>query len=353
MLMNKFTLTNKRILIGVIVICIVAVSGITLWLNTKPVAQAAVINPHPGLVGWWRFDEGTGTTAGDSSGNGNNGTIYGATYTAGKYGQALSFDGTSSYVAVPDSSSLQITGAITLMAWVKTNDLNKQAVITKSGGYLLYVGTGGDGAVYGYLYGTTSGWLGGSTDVADGLWHLIALTYDPNAGANNFKLYVDGALNAQYTVTGSISPSTNRIGIGDRPDVGYRDFFSGTIDEARVYNRVLSASEIQADFQGGPNNSINLVAKVPQGTTQVITTLSWQGTGSINVTIVSPSQTYTESMLSEYQKTTYSTSGGLTSMLNIKRLSVSVNALSSDQSWNVELTLANVGAYQITVEVQK
>ena len=66
------------------------------------------------------------------------------------------------------------------------------------------------------------------------------------------------------------------------------------------------------------------------GTTQVITMLSWQGTGSINVTVISPSQNYTEDMMSEYQKTVYSTSGGTSSMLNIKRLSVSVNALSSD-----------------------
>jgi hypothetical protein len=351
--MNKLTLTKKRMLISVIVICIVAISGLTLWLNTKTVAQAAVINPHPGLIGWWSFNEGSGTIAGDSSGYGNNGTVYGATWTTGKYGTALSFNGLSNYVAVPNSQSLQITGAITLMAWVKTSDSNKQAVITESGGYLLYVGTGGDGAVYGYLYGTTSSWIGGTTNIADGLWHLIALTYDPNAGANNFKLYVDGALNAQYTVTGSISASTNRIGIGDRPDVGYRDFFNGTIDEARVYNRALSASEIQADFQGGPNNSVNILAKVPQGTTQVITTLSWQGTGNINVTIISPSQTYTESMLPEYQKTTYSTSGGLTSMLNIKRLSVTVNALSSNQNWNITLTLTNANAYQISVEVQK
>jgi hypothetical protein len=90
-----------------------------------------------------------------------------------------------------------------------------------------------------------------------------------------------------------------------------------------------------------------------RGTTQVITTLSWQGTGSINVTVISPSQNYTEDMMSEYQKTVYSTSGGTSSMLNIKRLSVTVNALSSDQDWYVMLTYSAVDAYQITVEVQK
>ena len=89
------------------------------------------------------------------------------------------------------------------------------------------------------------------------------------------------------------------------------------------------------------------------GTTQVITTLSWQGTASINATIVSPSQTYTESTMPVYQKTTYSTSDGTSNMLNIKRISVSVNALPSDQNWNINLTFDNPVPYQITVEVQK
>jgi hypothetical protein len=90
-----------------------------------------------------------------------------------------------------------------------------------------------------------------------------------------------------------------------------------------------------------------------RGTTQVITTLSWQGTGSINVTVISPSRNYTEDMMPEYQKTVYSMSGGTSSMLNIKRLSVSVNAPSPDQDWYVMLTYGAVDAYQITVEVQK
>jgi hypothetical protein len=352
---SKFTLTKrKKLLIATVIICAVLVPSLLMLRQGGQVTQAALLVPHPGLVGWWRFDEGSGTVAIDSSGNGNNGTIYGtANWVSGRYGDALSFDGATNYVAVPDSPSLEITGAITLEAWVETNNVGKQAVITKSGGYLLYVGAGGDGKVYAYLYGTTSAWLGGTTNVADGLWHLIALTYDPNGGTNNFKLYVDGALEAQYTVTGSISSTSNRVGIGDRPDVGFRDFFNGTIDEPRIYNLALSASEIQADYQQSPDLSSNLLAKVPKGTTDFIATVSWQGTVSINVTIQSPSQTYTEGNSSGvYQKTTYSTSGGTSSMLNIKRVEVSTAALASDQDWYVTLTFDNPVNYQISVEVQ-
>lgn len=351
--MKQIAWTKKKATIALTLCTIIAISSIMMLQNNQ-VSKAALVDPHPGLAGWWRFDEGSGTIAGDSSGNGNNGTIFGTpSWVPGMYGEALSFDGSSNYVAVPNSASLQTTGTITLEAWIKTNSMTKQAIITKSGSYLLYTGTGGDGKVYGYLYGTTSGWKVGTTNVADGAWHLIALTYDPSAGANNFKLYVDGNLDAQYTVTGAISASTQRVGLGDRADVGYRDFFNGAIDEAHIYSRVLSATEIQSDFQNNPDFSGNVAAKIPAGTTQVIVTLSWQGTGSINATIKSPTQTYTENAIPVYQKTTYSTNSGPLTMLNIKRLSVSVNALASDQNWNITLAYDTVSAYQISVEVQK
>ena len=350
--MNEPVWTKKKATITLTLIAIITVSSIII-LQTNPTTQAALINPHPGIVGWWNFDEDVGAIAGDGSGNGNNGAISGATWTAGKYGQALSFNGASNYVGVASSSSLQITGTITLEAWVKTSDINKQAVITKSGSYLLYVGTLGDGKVYSYLYGTTSTWKAGTKNIADNLWHHIVLTYDPNAGANNFKLYADGILDAQYTVTGNIANTGNRVGIGDRRDVGFRDFFNGVIDEAQIYNRVLSAGEIQTNSQKSPDFSSNLLVEVPEGTTQVLTTLSWVGDGSINAEVISPSNTYSEDEIPVYQKTSYYTSSGISSMLNIKRLSVSVPTLLTDQSWYVMLTFDNVDVYQVTIEVQK
>ena len=75
--------------------------------------------------------------------------------------------------------------------------------------------------------------------------------------------------------------------------------------------------------------------------------------GSINVTIESPLKSYTEDVVSVYQKTVYFTSGGTSSMLDIKRLSVSVSALSSDENWYVMLEFDDVEDYRITVEAQK
>ena len=155
-------------------------------------------------------------------------------------------------------------------------------------------------------------------------------------------------------VSALISSNINnaaKMRVGSTPSGG--DYFSGAIDEDRIYNLALTAAELQTDYNIGPDSSANVLAKVPQGATQVITTPSWQGTGNIDVTIASPSQEYTENMLPVYQKSRYSTTNGITNMLNIKRLSIAVTALPSDQNWNITLILDKVDNYQITVEVQK
>ena len=75
--------------------------------------------------------------------------------------------------------------------------------------------------------------------------------------------------------------------------------------------------------------------------------------GSINVTMESSLKNYTEDTVSVYQKTVYSTSDGTASMLDIKRLSISVSALSSEENWYVMLEFDDVEDYRITVEAQK
>ena len=84
-----------------------------IWVTFQASGQTA------GLVAAYGFNEGTGTMVADSSGNGNNGTISGATWTnSGKYGSALVFNGTSALVTVSNSTTLQLNAAMTLEAWV-------------------------------------------------------------------------------------------------------------------------------------------------------------------------------------------------------------------------------------------
>ena len=186
-----------------------------------------------------------------------------------------------------------------------------------------------------------------------GAWQHIAVTCD----ASTLTIYKNGVVIASAArPAGLISSTLSKqfdFGHGWQSS-GFGHYPTCYVDEVQIFNRALSQSEIQADLNGTPLTPANVVVvKVPQGTTQVIATLSWQGIGNINATISTPSQNYTENMLPEYQKTSHSTSNGINSMINIKRISVSVTALSSDQNWNITLALERVDTYQITVEVQK
>jgi hypothetical protein len=354
MLKSKLALSKKKItILTATALCVVLIASSALYLFPDQVAQAAIINPHPGLVGWWNFNEGSGTIADDSSGNGNNGTINGAAWTDGVYGKALSFDGSNAYVSIPNNSSL-LPPQITVEAWIKrTLDFSvEKGIVTKGGGW----------GTQGWSLFTDSSMkpkfiisnAAGDTEIVSpnalplNTWRLVAATYD----GSNLRLYENGVQVAGPVASTRIPGGNYNVAIGRLVQLGSNNYIPAQIDEVRVYNRALTAADIQADFKD-PDFAASVLAKIPQGTTQVIATLSWQGTGNINATIQSPSQNYTENMLPEYQKSSYSTSNGITSTLNIKRLSVSINALSSDQNWYIVLTLDKVDAYQITVEVQK
>ena len=139
--------TKRKSALTLTLCAIIATSTIIILQNTKT-TQAALIDPHPGLVGWWRFDEGTGNTAKDSSQYGNDGTIYGTpTWVNGKYGKALSFDGANNYVNCGNSSSLDLTSALTVSCWISVPSpltgwvgiVSKYQYATGKGGYQIVV----------------------------------------------------------------------------------------------------------------------------------------------------------------------------------------------------------------------
>src|SRR5713101_8163184 len=96
-----------------------AAGNLSGYSNTATATTNTGGSPPPGLVAAYSFNEGTGTTVADSSGNSNTGTITGATWTTqGKFGNALVFNGTSALITITDSASLQLTTGMTLEAWV-------------------------------------------------------------------------------------------------------------------------------------------------------------------------------------------------------------------------------------------
>ncbi len=194
------------------------------------------------LVGYWKFDEGTGTTAQDSSTYRNNGNIQGATWITGKTGQALQFDGASNGVIVADSDSLDLTNAITVEAWVNPASVNgwRSILMKDPSAYWMYANRIGGTPSFG-VYTTTYKRVDGLTALPLNTWTHVAGTYD---GATQ-KIYINGNLVASAPLTGTIITTTDVLGIG-KNNAG--EYFQGILDEVKIYNRALSQQEIRNDM---------------------------------------------------------------------------------------------------------
>jgi chitodextrinase len=225
------------------------------------IASATTTGMVSGLVAAYSFDEGTGTTLTDLSGNGNNGTIVGANWTAsGKYGNALSFNGTSSYVDLGNPASLQLTGSMTLSAWVSATGTpaDDGGIVTKSdsgpgwqlktspdtGPETFGVAVSGPGSSRTQRYSNTIRSLN--------TWYYVAGVY--NSSSRTIDFYVNGILD-NGVLAGAVPSSQVNSGVNvyiGRESSG--NYFSGVIDEVRIYNRALTQSEIQADMNAPLGN---------------------------------------------------------------------------------------------------
>lgn len=213
-----------------------------------PTAGVAVtVSSGNSLVAAFGFDAGAGTTAADSSGRGNNGTISGATWTAGRFGGALAFNGTTNWVTVNDANSLDLTTGMTLEAWVRPNALNSwNSVLLKETGsglaYSLYANQDVPRPAVFVQVGGGDRSTAGTATLPLNTWSHLAATYD----GNTLRFYVNGALANSAPLAGSITVSTGALRIGGNAFWG--EYFNGSIDEVRIYNRALVQSEIQSDM---------------------------------------------------------------------------------------------------------
>jgi hypothetical protein len=234
------TAWNPLCLFGVAVLLLLAALGS---------APAAFASESP--VAAYSFDEGEGTVAHDSSGNGNEGEIEGAEWTTGKYGGALNFDAEEGdVVTIPDTEGLD-SEEFTLEAWVRPDEDNFYGPIVahtaaEGHGYALFTGNEEEG-FEGFLTGFISfhQWVEAHTfgaKLALNTWTHVAVISD----GEEIKLYINGALvdeRPSEEVTADEAPL--QIG-GDEP-FAEGHFFDGKIDEVRVYNRALDAEEVRED----------------------------------------------------------------------------------------------------------
>ncbi len=199
---------------------------------------------NDGLAGYWTFDEGIGIVANDVSGNGNTGAINGgATFAPGHVNTGLYFNGASN-VVVQDSLSLNPSTSLTISAFVQPS--------TSTGDIVTKDGENAGGRQYQLTFynshfwlsiGTTTGLhtlMGNGTWATGGQYH-VAMTYD---GAT-VKLFVNGALDGSLPVTGAVVSGNQPVRIGGGAPAGQSPYwFSGGIDEVKVYARALADCEV-------------------------------------------------------------------------------------------------------------
>jgi hypothetical protein len=216
-----------------------------------------------GLVGWWKFDETSGASAADSTGNGDTGTLFNApTWTPGGMNAgALTFVAASSqYVTVPDTASLRLGaggGSWTVATWVNLTTVpgaglvyslvNKDNPAAGDSDYQLLVNNGVFGAGLGWTVLFDQGGGHHYTNLAvtmnAGTWYHLAGVWDGTA--KNLYLYVNGALVGTQNFPG-INPdanSGNPLVIGSQ-NSGGNNWTNGTLDDVRVYSRALTATDV-------------------------------------------------------------------------------------------------------------
>ena len=168
----------------------------------------------------------------------------GATWTPGRFGNGLSFDGLGAVVTVRDSASLDLTTAMTLEAWVYPTSATSdwRDVIYKGPDDIYYLTSAsllGPSPVVG---GTFTAPLFGPSSLPASVWSHLAATYD----GQTLSLFVNGALVASRAQTGPIATSSGDLTFGG--DSLYRQWFQGKLDEIRIYNVALTAAQIQSDM---------------------------------------------------------------------------------------------------------
>jgi len=204
------------------------------------------------LVGWWKLDEGSGSTAYDSSGNGFDGTLVGDTkWVAGKYGAAVEVDGNGDYVEIPPIGINSVT--VTMSAWIKRNGpqsnytgiffTRNMPVNDLACGLMISPGGTNIGYTWNDNSSATWSWASGLV-VPDNEWCFVALVVEPTQAT----VYVneDYAVNSINHVAQEFSEP---LWLGQCTYSADR-FFDGQIDDARVYDHALTEGEILGAMEG-------------------------------------------------------------------------------------------------------
>lgn len=208
----------------------------------------AQVNLQDGLVAFYPFNG----NANDESGNGNNGSIYGATLSYdrnGKPNSAYRFDGYNNYIKVNDSYSFNLSNYLTISVWVNIDDFNKdgRAIIDKENN-AFNIAVGANRKIYYQKPGITAIVNSSITINSSNWYHIVAV----QSGSHNAKLFINGNNVTNFDADFAPEPNSRNLLIG-----AGQGYFKGQIDDIRIYNRALNENEIQALYKEQTEETIN------------------------------------------------------------------------------------------------
>ncbi len=256
-----------------------------------------------GITAGYAFNETGGTTTVDASGHGITGTLTnGPTFAAGKYGNAVALDGVNDFVNLGNPAALQLTGSMTVSAWIYSTSYpgDDASIVSKrtSGGVGFQLDTTVDTGrrTIGFKLTSSSGGLMaryGNTTLAANTWYYVTGVY--NASTRTMDVYLNGVLDngtllGTVTATQQNSASTN-VNVGRRAGGGFN--FIGRIDDVRIADHALTADQIQTDMltplagaAPGPDTVAPVVALTAPTTPTVAGTVTVSATASDNVGVL-------------------------------------------------------------------
>lgn len=223
------------------------------------------------LLAWWKFDESSGDTAADSSGNNHTGKLIGRPKwqpEGGKVGGALSFDGVDDYIDCGLHDGFNLADAVSISAWIKLAVPAEDQKIAGnqddlSGGYKLSIYSG-----KAELEVRDSGnllrnnrFVSGGTVLEPGVWHHVVGTY---CKGGYIRTYVNGKLDRELATPSILAPSTGTVKIGREP---FSDlyWFNGLMDDLQIYNYPLSQDEVASLYSGDGQPMVAKIEKPKEG----------------------------------------------------------------------------------------